>query len=99
MTATVGPIEEVMPTAETRTQLSRIVSGFRENGAAAGVVVFGSHRKSEAAILPIAVYEALSDQINELVANARLADRLAEPDDGTRSTTDEVAARLGVELD
>ena len=99
MTLTVGTTQKVMPTAETRSRLSQIVANFRDRGAAAGVVVFGSHRKSEAVIVPIEIFDALSEQIGQLVADARLVERLGAPDDGVRLTTDQVAANLGIELD
>ena len=98
MTLALEVTQKVMPTAETRSRLSQIVANFRDQGAAAGVVVFGSHRKSEAVIVPIEIFDALSDQIGELVADARLAERLGAPDDGLRLSTEQVAANLGIEL-
>jgi len=99
MASTLISPEQVLPTSDARAHLTKIVAGFRDRGAAAGVCVFGSHRKPEAAVVPYAVFEALSDQIEELVVQARLRERLAEPDNGDRFTTDEVAVRLGIELD
>lgn len=99
MTSSLTSHPGILPTGDARSNLTKIVADFRVRGAAAGVCVFGSHRKPEAAVVPYAVFEALQDEIEELVAQARLRERLAEPDSGLRFTTDEVAAELGIDLD
>lgn len=88
----------VHPTGETRSKLTGIVERFRCNGAAEGIVVFGSHRKAEAAVVPYDIIEALLPQIEQLVLEARVRQRLAE-DDGARFSTEEVAERFGVSID
>lgn len=47
----------VHPLADVRARLSGILARFRQEGAAADPVAFGSHRKPEAVILPYEVYE------------------------------------------
>lgn len=88
--------EHVLPTSEARKQLTGIVSEFRAAGAGAGITVFGSHRKPEAAVVPIEIVAALADQIEDLVVQSRTRQRLAD-DDGQRYDFDEVAASLGLD--
>ncbi len=85
----------VHPTAETRASLTKIVNRFRCNGAAEGIVVFGSQRKPEAALVPYELIEALAPQIDKLVEEARIRQRIAN-DNGVRFTNEEVAARFGI---
>jgi len=61
-------------------------------------VLFGSHRRPEAAIIPYELVELLDPVIEDLVIAARVAERLAA-DDGTRFGVDEVAAELGLDLE
>jgi hypothetical protein len=89
---------EVLPTSEARASLTRIAAEFRTHGAAAGIVVFGSHRVPEAAVVPYELIELLSPIIEDLVIAARARERL-DADDGTRFGIDAVAAELGITLD
>ncbi len=88
---------EVLPTSEARASLTQITAGFREHGAAAGLVVFGSRRVPEAAVVPYELIEYLDPIIEDLVIAARLRERLGA-DDGTRYSIDEVAESLGFGL-
>ena len=88
----------VHPTGETRSKLTGIVERFRRNGAAEGIVVFGSHRRAEAAVVPYDIIQALLPQIEQLIIEARVSRRLAE-DDGTRYSMEDVAERFGVSID
>lgn len=92
------PPAEVLPTSEARNSLTTITAEFREHGAASGLVVFGSHRRPEAAVVPYELIELLDPVIEDLVVAARVRERLTE-DDGTRYTLDEVAAEFGLTLD
>jgi len=87
-----------MPTSEARAELTSITAAFRDGGAAAGIVVFGSYRRPEAAVIPYELVELLDPIIEDLVIAQRVRERLAD-DDGTRLTLDQVATRLGVDLD
>jgi PHD/YefM family antitoxin component YafN of YafNO toxin-antitoxin module len=49
----------VHPVAEVRSQLSAQLARFRREGDEAKPVVFGSHRRPEAVIVPYEQYEAL----------------------------------------
>jgi len=61
-------------------------------------VLFGSHRRPEAAIIPYELVELLDPVIEDLVIAARVAERLAV-DDGKRFRVDEAAAELGLDLE
>jgi hypothetical protein len=52
----------VQPLSEVRERLSGILARFRRDGGSAEPVVFGSHRKPEAIILPYQEYESLTRQ-------------------------------------
>ena len=61
-------------------------------------MLFGSHRRPEAAIIPYELVELLDPVIEDLVIAARVAERLAV-DDGKRFRVDEAAAELGLDLE
>ena len=87
-----------VPTSVARRELTQTVSRFRDEGADAEPVVFGSHRKPEAVVLPYEAYEALMVLAEEYAIAARIRERDAA-DTGTRYTLDEVADELGVDLE
>lgn len=89
---------EVLPTSEARAELTAITAAFRAHGAASGIVVFGSRRVPEAAVVPYELIELLDPVIEDLVIAARARERLAD-DDGTRFSLVEVAAAVGVDVD
>lgn len=94
MTAAASPT--VLPTSEARKNLTSITKAFR-TGASVAPVLFGSHRKPEAAIVSYELLQMLDPIIEDLVIAARVKARLAE-DDGTRHSLEEVEARLGLDL-
>ena len=98
MASRVLPPTEVLPTSEARRLLTAITAEFREHGVASGPVLFGSHRRPEAAIVPYELVALLDPVIEDLVIAARVRERLAE-DDGTRFSLEEVATELGLEAD
>jgi antitoxin StbD len=51
------PIPQVLGTSEAREQLSEVLKRFRREGADAEPMLFGAHRKAEAVILPVALWE------------------------------------------
>jgi len=77
--------------------LPSITEALGEEGAAAGLVVFGAYRKPEAAVVPYELIELLDPIIEDLVIAARVEKRRAD-DDGRRYTLDEAAAELGLDL-
>jgi PHD/YefM family antitoxin component YafN of YafNO toxin-antitoxin module len=52
-------ITHVLGTSEAREQLSQVLERFRRDGADAEPMLFGPHRKAEAVVLPVAVWERL----------------------------------------
>lgn len=85
-------------TTEARETLTATVRRFREKGATAEPVVFGSHRKPEAVVMPYEQYTALRDLVEEAGVALMLRDRDRQ-DSGVRRTLDEVADRFGIDLD
>jgi len=86
--------ELVLPTSVARSQLTKIVAAFRSRGAAAGPVLFGNHRKPEAAVVPYELIRLLDPIIEDLVIAARLQERLAD-DTGERISHDDVVTTMG----
>lgn len=60
------PLVPVHPLSEVRERLSGILARFRRDGQDADPVIFGSHRKPEAIILPYQEFEALIQQRERL---------------------------------
>lgn len=56
----------VLPSREARVEIPRALRRFRAEGAAAEPVVFGSHRRPEAVVIPFELYSALLPVIEEL---------------------------------
>jgi PHD/YefM family antitoxin component YafN of YafNO toxin-antitoxin module len=52
-------IPQVLGTSEAREQLSEVLKRFRRDGTEAEPMLFGAHRKAEAVILPVALWEHL----------------------------------------
>lgn len=55
----------IASTSEVREQLPSITKRFREQGAAAAPVCFGSHRKPEAVLIPAALFERLLPYLDD----------------------------------
>ena len=68
---------DVMPTGEVRAALGKIIKGF--DAGDTDPVFFGSHRRAQAVIVPIAVWEKLlahaEDEMDLDLARRRLADK------------------------
>ena len=56
----------VLPSREARTEIPKALRRFRIDGALAEPVVFGSHRRPEAVMIPFELYTALLPMIEEL---------------------------------
>jgi PHD/YefM family antitoxin component YafN of YafNO toxin-antitoxin module len=63
----------VHPVSEARAELSRALARFRREGAAAEPVIFGSHRKPEAVVLPFEAYAKLTAELRRRRAAAEAA--------------------------
>jgi len=85
-------------TTEAREGLTSTVRRFREEGVRAEPVIFGSHRKPEAVVLPYEAYEELRELAEELIVAQRLRERDAR-DSGARRSLRDVAGHFGIDLD
>jgi hypothetical protein len=85
----------VRTSREARDELGDVVRGFREHGSRAKPMIFGAHRKPEAAIIPYDLYREIVPLLEDLeiarIARARIAEGPAVP-------LDDLAAELGVAL-
>jgi antitoxin StbD len=69
----------VRPVSEAREELSRALVRFRNEGAAAEPIIFGSHRKPEGAIIPFEVYTQVAAYLRRrLAADEAIASVRAE---------------------
>lgn len=85
-------------TTEARRDLTKAVERFRREGPDAEPVIFGSHRKPEAAVIPYRAYELLVELAEEVAVARRVRERDAR-DSGRRWTLSQVAEEFGVDLD
>lgn len=82
----------VLPSREARTEIPKALRRFRTDGAAADPVVFGSHRRPEAVVIPFELYTSLLPAIEELEIAQIVRDR---KDEQPRPLS-EFAAELGL---
>jgi antitoxin StbD len=87
---------EVLTTSDARSRLTSIVAEFRRQGPAAVPVFFGSHRKAEAAVVPVAVVDRLLPLIEDLVIAEQVTERY-KGDDGSRLSFDELVEAAGLD--
>jgi PHD/YefM family antitoxin component YafN of YafNO toxin-antitoxin module len=62
-----------MPTTEARTELSRVLARFRQEGIAAVPVVFGDHRRPEGVLLPYELFERIEQAVEQAQFEAATA--------------------------
>lgn len=86
------PITHVLPSREARVEIPKALRRFRDEGATAEPLVFGSHRRPEAVVIPFELYAALLPAIEELEIAEIIREREGEP---TRPLS-EFAAELGL---
>lgn len=85
----------VWTSAAARKGLPTILKRFREDGIDAQPVVFGSHRKPEAAVIPFELYERIEAIVEDHQIAQIIRDRSA---DGSPEPMDELFAEYDVEL-
>lgn len=85
---------EVLTTSAARSQLTSIVADFRRDGPDAEPVVFGSHRKAEAALIPIAMLDKLLPLVEDIVAVEKAKARY-EHDTGERLDFNQLVTAVG----
>lgn len=69
MTETFKPLiahYDVATTSDTRANLTKILARFREEGKKAKPIIFGSHRKVEAVLVPAKAWQRLIDELDDL---------------------------------
>lgn len=84
--------------SDTRSQLTKHVQRFRDEGIDAAPVIFGDRRQPEAALLPYETFRFLLDVAEDIVIAERIRERDGA-DTGGRTTLAEAADELGVDLD
>lgn len=84
--------------SDARAQLTQHVARFRSEGAEAEPVLFGTHRRPEAALIPYEAYQLLME-LAEDAAIAQVVRERTTADTGRRTSLGEIAAELGIDLD
>lgn len=72
-------IPRVLHSREARTEIPEALRRFRADGALAEPVIFGSHRRPEAVMIPFELYTALLPAIEEIQRAAGTRPDRAEP--------------------
>lgn len=90
------PAQTVVPSIEAREHLSKYLKLFRDQGADAEPVIFGSHRKAEGVILSYQRYERLIEILDDLVASEEVRDAMAA-DTGKRIELADVVIEAGLD--
>lgn len=70
--------EQVLPTSQARSELSMIISRFREEGTKSTPVLFGSHRKAEGVIIPFSMWQEILEQIEDIELGKLVRDRISD---------------------
>ena len=83
----------VLPTSQARIELSSTVDRFRSDGLLYSPVLFGGHRKAEAAIISIDLYERLLPEIENIQLNELLQNRINDGKD--RISFDDLVKSVG----
>ena len=86
-------IAHVLPSREARTEIPKALKRFRVEGATAEPVVFGSHRKPEAVVIPFELYTSLLPAIEEIEIAQIVRERQGEQ----ARPLSEFAAELGLD--
>lgn len=62
----ISPLTPVLPSGDARAALPEALRRFRAEGVSAEPIVFGSHRKPEAVVIPFELYSQLLPVIEDL---------------------------------
>jgi antitoxin StbD len=89
-------LNQVLPSGDARAALPGALERFRRDGVLATPLVFGSHRKAEAVVIPYSLYERLLPAIEDLEVE-ELTRRRAE--EGGSVDLADVAAAIGLDPD
>ena len=88
-------VPEVLPVNEARTNLSRLLAGFREQGLCAEPVFVGSHRRPEGVLVSIELFDEMAPFIEDVLIAREARRRLARRS-GDLVTHDELLAELEI---
>ncbi len=85
--------KEVMPVSEARREFSTILKGFTDKSHSEPVYI-GAHRKAEAVLIPVSVWEYMLD----LLDDSAIAKIVEEREDGpfVETTLEDLAKEIGV---
>lgn len=84
----------ILPSREARTELPKALKRFRAEGSASEPLIFGSHRKAEAVVIPFELYTALLPAIEELEIAELVRGRSSA---GSAAPLSELAGQLGLD--
>ncbi len=86
--------KEVMPVSEARREFSTILKGFTDQTQSEPVYI-GAHRKAEAVLIPVSIWEYMLDLIDDIA----IAKIVEERKDGPfiKMTLEELAKEVGLE--
>lgn len=90
----ISPLTTVLPSGDARTALPEALRRFRAEGVAADPVVFGSHRKPEAVVIPFELYAQMLPVIEDLEIAHLVRERAAA---GESVPLADVAAAAGLD--
>lgn len=85
---------EVLSTGEARARLNQIAAGFDDAGADAEPVVFGSHRRAQAVIVPWVLWQRIAPVIEDALDAEQARTRIGQTD-GQWLTHEQLLASLG----
>jgi len=85
----------VQTSADARRELSTVLKRFRKDGITAEPLVFGAHRKPEAAVIPYGLYERIARIIEDREIADLVRDRISQ---GDPMPMDELFEEFDVEL-
>ena len=86
----------VLPSRDARDELPKALKRFRAEGVSAEPLIFGSHRKPEAAVIPFELYEEVLPLIEDILIARAARERIAA---GPAIPLSDTADRIGVDLD
>lgn len=86
----------VLPSRDARDELPKALKRFRAEGVSAEPLIFGSHRKPEAAVIPFELYEEVLPLVEDILIARAARERIAA---GPAIPLSDIAARIGVDLD
>lgn len=90
----ISPLTPVLPSGDARTALPEALRRFRAEGVSAEPVVFGSHRRPEAAVIPFELYAQLLPVIEDLQIAQLVRERAAA---GESVPLADVASAVGLD--